>query len=150
MEAIKKAPAAAKKVKPKVEKAEIVVKAKKAPAPKATHFHLEAGLDTSLWGGASSYVNQNRKTKIRHELEPTADLTTRQQKLFYALRAQFGSKPFPSRGLDNGIMAALIAHDMLSYDGGKVGEENGTPYLYDGETPVMCTITKKGAAYGKA
>jgi len=139
---------AAPKTKPVVEAAE---KVKKAPAPKV-NVHSEAGVDTSLYAGMSSYLNANRKTRINTSLAQfdPVDLTDRQKKLLYAARSTYGEKPFQARGMDNGILAALVASGVVSASGGIRQEEAGKMYLYDAEKPVMLKVTAKGAAYGKA
>jgi hypothetical protein len=138
---------AAVKAKPRVKK---VVNAVAAPAPKV-NAHLAAGVNAAAYEGLSSFVNLDRRTKVR--VLPAAapdNLTDRQQKALYALRNCYGAKTFVSRGIDNGVIRDLAAMGLLNLSGGTDTTINGHPYKIDGEKPLAAIFTKEGLAYGKA
>ncbi len=130
----------------------------KKPAAKiakkpAVNMHVEAGINVSAYSGLSSFVNKNRKPLIASDVTRTvAQLTTRMQKCFYAMRDVYGTKAFAPRGIDNRILADLRAAGLITHKAksGSTSSINGTAYLIDGATPLAFTISAAGAKYGKA
>ena len=121
--------------------------AKPADKPKAVHFHADAGLKSRV----ARMLNANRKTRILHIAPKSPDkLTADKRGAIYDLRAFYAAKPFPARGLDNGILRDLLAARLISVSGGQSVTDNGKQYTLDGDKPAMLTITKAGHAYGKA
>ena len=115
--------------------------------PAATHYHADAGLKSRV----ARMLNANRKTRILTIAAKPADtLTSDKRAALYDLRAFYNAKPFPARGLDNGILRDLLAARLISVSGGQSVTDNGKQYTLDGDKPAMLTITKAGHAYGKA
>lgn len=115
--------------------------------PAATHYHADAGLKSRV----ARMLNANRKTRILTIAAKPADkLTSDKRAALYDLRAFYNAKPFPARGLDNGILRDLKAASLISVSGGQSITDNGKAYTIDGNKPAMLTITKAGHAYGKA
>ena len=113
--------------------------------PKAVHFHIDAGLKSRV----ARLTNANRAARVlTNRVKAPGDLTDDKKRALYDLRA-FYSKPFPARGLDNGILRDLLAAKLISLSGGTDATFSGKPYKIDGEKPLTVTITKAGRAYGK-
>lgn len=152
--AVNKKPAQKPAQKPKVKAAETdEVLDTGAPAPKPTMYvHQDQGVDASVYSGISSFLNANRKVKVRVDVKrsPT-DATERMQKCFYAVRKAYGGKSFPSKGLDNGIVSNLIGAGLLTFSGGtKDVDTAGNSIMRDGESPLMLKLTAAGKKYGLA
>ena len=116
-----------------------------APKQKAVNAHAEL---SHGYTGESAPINANRPVKIMirdHKPSITAD---RQAPLLYALRKEHAGRQFPARGLDNGILSALLAAGLITYKGGAVETLNGKDYIRDADEPVMLNITPAGQKYG--
>ena len=144
-EAAKAAKAAKAQAAAKAKAVQAAVTAKAAEKPKLTNAHADAGLKSRV----ARLVRSTRKTQILKRSKTASALTTDKRNALYDLRA-FYAKPFPARGLDNGILRDLLGAGLISVSGGQHVEINGKPYIIDGENPAVITITKAGRAFGKA
>jgi hypothetical protein len=147
----KEADKPAAKVAAKAPKAVLVPTAKQAKAP-AVHAHREAGVDTkSAYAGLSDMLNANRKVAVR--VLPKRDvstLTDRMRGTLYAIRKVYNGRSFPLKGLDNGVMAHLIAAGLIETSGGMKEIVDGGLSIQDGSTPAMGKITAAGLKHGVA
>ena len=138
---------AAVKAKPAPKKVSSAPKA--APAPKVNE-HIANGVTPSTYTGLSSFLNANRRVKVR--VIPTRDtgsMSDRMQKSLYAMRQAYAGKHFNARGWDNGVLRDLAAAGLISLSGGQEDIIDGHTYKIDGEKPLQVLVTKAGADYGK-
>ena len=139
-------PAANAKPKPNAKPKRKPATAAPAAAPAEPTFHAASGLKSRV----ARLRNANRKTAIYLCAAKSPDkISSDKQRALYDLRATY-SKPFPARGLDNGILRDLLASKLIKTTGGASATINGKPYLIDGDKPVMLSFTAAGQAYGKA
>ena len=124
--------------------------AKVAKAP-AVNVHTAAGMSTAKYMGPSSFVNANRKPKIKLVGErPVGKMTDRLNAALYALRETHAGKSFKPRGFDNGCLRDLLASGLIAHTGGVTETIDGAAYIIDGDTAVSFKLTKAGMGYGKA
>ena len=132
-------------------KGKVKAKPKAAKAP-AVNVHTEAGMSTAKYAGPSSFVNANRKPKIKvlDTVRPVGKMTDRLNAALYALRETHGGKSFKPRGFDNGCLRDLQASGLITHTGGVTETIDGAAYIVDGATAVSFKLTTAGMKYGKA
>jgi hypothetical protein len=135
-------------------------------APKNTHIGT---VSTSNYSGLSGYLNTGAKPAAINLAgyfgKAPGSLSIRSLGLLSAMRTAYGTKAFPARGFDIGILSMLagtvtrdeqtnkpVSNPLIKLTGGAIADDkNGVPRLTDMPgNPVLVTVTPFGQTFGQA